>query len=54
MVLIFIVPKVFQKGTMFGMSLRFSFTGDSVSRNGRRQGFMVAWVCITVPSAQKK
>ena len=31
------------------MSLCFSLTWDSVSRNGRRQGFMVAWVCIPPP-----
>ena len=46
MVLIFFVMKVFQKVTMFWMSLCFSLTRDSVSRNGRRQGFIVAWVCI--------
>ena len=25
-----------------------------MSRNGRRQGFMVAWVCKAAPSAQEK
>ena len=50
----FFGTKVFQKGTMFWMSLGFSLTWDSVSRNCRRQGFMVAWVCIAAPSLKKK
>ena len=49
----FLVTKVFQKGTMFWMSLCFSLTWDSVACNGCRQGFMVAWVCIAAPSPQK-
>ena len=44
----------FQKGTMFWMSLCFSLTWDSMSRNGQRQGFMVAWLCIAARSPQKK
>ena len=44
----------FQKGTMFWMSLCFSLTWDSMSRNGQRQGFMVAWLCIAARSRQKK
>ena len=47
------VTKVFQKGTMFWMSLCFSLTWDSVACNGRRQAFVVAWVCIAAPSPQK-
>ena len=46
MVLFFLVTKVFQKGTVFWMSLCFSLTWDSVACSGRRQGFVVAWVCI--------
>ena len=44
----------FQKGTMFWMSLCFSLTWDSMSRNGQRQGFMVAWLCIAACSPRKK
>ena len=44
----------FQKGTMFWMSLCFSLTWDSLSRNGQRQGFMVAWLCIAARSLRKK
>ena len=47
---IFLVTKVFQKGTMFWMSLCFSLTWDSVACNGRRQGFMVAWASLSVYS----
>ena len=54
MVLIFFVMNVFQKGTMFLMSLCFSLTRDSLSCNGRQQGFIVAWVCIATPSPHKK
>ena len=36
------------------MSLCFSLTWDSMSLNGRRQSFMVAWVCTAAPSPQKK
>ena len=40
---------------MFWMSLCFSLTWDSVSLNGRRQGFMVTWVSvIAAPFPQKK
>ena len=53
MVLIFLVTKVFQKGIMFKMSLCFTLTRDSMWRNVRRQGVMVAWVCTAVPSLEK-
>ena len=53
MVLFFLATKVFQKGTMLWMSLCFSLTWDSVACNGWQQGFVVAWVCIAAPSAQK-
>ena len=36
------------------MSLCFSLTWDSVSRNGRRQGFMVAWVSVIAAPSPKK
>ena len=43
MVLIFLVTKVFQKGTMFKW-VCFTLTWDATSRNGQR-GYVVAWVC---------
>ena len=48
------VTKVFQKGTMFWLSLCFSLTWDSVACNVCRHGFMVAWVCIAALSSQNK
>ena len=49
MVLIFLVRKVLQKGIMFKMSLCFTLTRHSMSRNVPRQGVMVAWVCTAAP-----
>ena len=39
---------------MFCMSLCFSLTWHSVSRNGPRQVFMVAWMRIAAPSPSEK
>ena len=46
---LFFVTKVFHKGLQC-----FTLTWDSMSCNGWRQGFMVAWVCTANPSPQKK
>ena len=50
MVLIFLVTKVFQKGTLF----KWVYVSLSHERQRRRQGSMVAWVCAATPSPQKK
>ena len=49
MVLIFLVTKVFQKGKMF-----HSLTSDSMSLNGRRQGFMVTQILLCLELKSKK
>ena len=36
------------------MSLCFTLTWDSTSRNGQPQGYVVAWMCAATPFPQKK